>query len=268
MTAASAVSVSPSTTPASVTTDSWARVSSAVHKAVSWSHAQQKPDGHWCAELESNCSITAEYVLMRQALGLELGQKQAGLVQYLSEHQNEDGSWSIAHDVPGDVSTSAECYLALRILGLPVDDPRLKRAQGFILAHGGLEKVRVFTRVHLALFGLVPWHVVPSLPPELVLLPASSPINIYSFASWARGTIVPLLVLFHHQPVFALPNGQSANNSWLDLLWRDAAMHKQLLETRSRVHDDLAAARPGLESDVRRRRRRAAPVSEAARLAV
>ncbi|HEX3849346.1 MAG TPA: squalene--hopene cyclase, partial [Polyangiaceae bacterium] len=195
--------------------------------AVSWAHAQQKPDGHWCAELESNCSITAEYVLMRQALGLDLTGKQAGLVQYLSQHQHQDGSWSIAYDVPGDVSTSAECYLALRILGLPVDDPRLRRAQGFILAQGGLEKMRVFTRIHLALFGLVPWHTVPSLPPELVLLPATSPINIYSFASWARGTIVPLLVLFYHRPVFPLPNGRSANNGWLDHLWHDPH-HKQL----------------------------------------
>ncbi len=156
---------------------------------------------------------------MRQALGLDLSHTQDGLIQYLSEHQNEDGSWSIAHDLPGDISTSAECYLALRILGLPVDAPRLRRAQGFILAHGGLEKMRVFTRIHLALFGLVPWDTVPSLPPELVLLPAASPINIYSFASWARGTIVPLLVLFHHRPVFSLPNGQSAHNSWLDHLW-------------------------------------------------
>ena len=197
------------------------RASEAAHRAVDWSNRTQKADGHWCAELESNCSVTAEYVLMRQALGLELSSKRPGLVQYLLEHQNEDGSWGIAHSHPGDVSTTAECYLALRILEQPVHDPRLERARAFILRGGGLEQMRVFTRIFFALFGLFPWGAVPILPPELGLLPASSPVNIYSFASWARGTIVPLLVLFHHRPIFPLPNGKCADNDWLDQLWLD-----------------------------------------------
>jgi len=193
----------------------------AVRRAVDYSYGKQRPDGHWCAELESNCTITAEYVLMRQALGLDLTARREGLVRYLFDHQNEDGSWGIAHGVAGDVSTTAECYLALRILGIATDDARLERAQTFILAGGGLEKMRVFTRIHLAMFGLFPWDAVPVLPPELVLLPPWSPVNIYAFASWARGTIVPLLILFHHQPLFALPNGKRADNDWLDHLWRN-----------------------------------------------
>jgi squalene-hopene/tetraprenyl-beta-curcumene cyclase len=197
------------------------RAADALQSALSFADRTQKADGHWCAELESNCSITAEYVLMRQALGLELSGKQPGLVQYLFEHQNEDGSWGIAHDHPGDVSTSAECYLALRILGQPINDPRLERAVAFIRGHGGLEQMRVFTRIFFALFGLFPWDAVPILPPELGLLPMSSPVNLYSFASWARGTIVPLLVLFHHRPIFSLPNGYWVDNDWLDHLWLD-----------------------------------------------
>jgi len=38
--------------------------------AVDYTYRKQRADGHWCAELESNCTITAEYVLMGQALGL------------------------------------------------------------------------------------------------------------------------------------------------------------------------------------------------------
>ncbi|HEX7622407.1 MAG TPA: hypothetical protein VF400_02470, partial [Anaeromyxobacteraceae bacterium] len=30
---------------------------------------------HWCAELESNSTITAEYVLLRHALGLDLADR-------------------------------------------------------------------------------------------------------------------------------------------------------------------------------------------------
>src|SRR5438874_946896 len=117
------------------------RASEAAGRAVDWSNRAQKGDGHWCAELESNCSVTAEYVLMCQALGLELASKRAGLVQYLFEHQNEDGSWGIAHDHPGDIATTAECYLALRILEQPVHDTRLERACAFILRGSGLERM-------------------------------------------------------------------------------------------------------------------------------
>lgn len=50
-------------------------------------------------------------------------------------------------------------------------------------------------------------------------MPSWSPINIYKFSSWARSTIVPLLILHHHRPAFPLPNGTSASNDYLDELW-------------------------------------------------
>ena len=103
------------------------------------------------------------------------------------------------------MSTTAETYLALRILGVSVDDPRMKEAERYVLMQGGLEKIRVFTRINLAMFGLFPWDAVPTMLPELILCPPSSPANIYALSSWARGTMVPLLVLFHVKPLFALP---------------------------------------------------------------
>ncbi len=174
---------------------------------------------HWAAELESNATITAEYVLLYHALGLDLAPRREPIARYLFSRQREDGSWGIAFGVPGDVSTTVESYLALRLLGLEREDERMLRAEQFILGAGGIAKVRVFTRINLALFGLFPWDAVPTVPPEIVLLPSWSPINIYRLASWARGTMVPLFIVFHHRPVFALPNGRSPDNDWLDHLW-------------------------------------------------
>jgi squalene-hopene/tetraprenyl-beta-curcumene cyclase len=176
---------------------------------------------HWRAELESNVTITAEYVFLRQALGLDLGVRRDATVRYLLRHQKRDGSWGIAWNLPGDVSTSVEAYLALRMLGLAPDDPRLRRAQAFIRGAGGVARVRVFTRIHLALFGLFPWAAIPSVPPEVIFLPRSAPVNVYRLASWARSTMVPLFVVFHHRPVFPLPGG--AGPDWLDPLWLDPA---------------------------------------------
>jgi squalene-hopene/tetraprenyl-beta-curcumene cyclase len=176
---------------------------------------------HWCAELESNTTITAEYVFLCQALGLDLARRRDAIVRYLLSHQLPDGSWTIGRGLAGDVSTTAESYLALRILGLAREHDALRRAEAFIRAEGGLARVRVFTRIHLAMFGLFPWDAVPAVPPEFVLVPPWSPVNIYRLASWARSTMVPLFVVFHHRPVFALPNGRSAENDWLDHLWLD-----------------------------------------------
>jgi squalene-hopene/tetraprenyl-beta-curcumene cyclase len=196
-----------------------ARAKDAALRARDFAYAIRKPDGHWCAELESNTTVTSEYVFMRQALGLDLTAKREGLVRYFFGQQKSDASWGLATNHAGDVSTTAETYLALRILGVSVDDPRMKEAEHYILMQGGLEKMRVFTRINLAIFGLFPWEAVPMMLPELILCPPSSPANIYALSSWARGTMVPLLVLFHTKPLFALPNGRLLDNDWLDHLW-------------------------------------------------
>ena len=64
-----------------------------------------------------------------------------------------------------------------------------------VVAGGGLERSRVFTRMWLALLGEWSWDELPSLPPEMVLLPRWLPLNVYDFACWARQTIVPLTVV-------------------------------------------------------------------------
>jgi squalene-hopene/tetraprenyl-beta-curcumene cyclase len=176
---------------------------------------------HWRAELESNVTITAEYVFLRQALGLDLSSRREAIVRHLCSRQKPDGSFGIASTLPGDVSTTAETYLALRLLGLGREDERLRAAERFIRGAGGLARVRVFTRINLALFGLFPWEAVPTVPAEVIFLPRWAPVNAYRLASWARSTMVPLFILFHHRPVYALPNGRSPANDWLDHLWLD-----------------------------------------------
>ena len=208
----------------------------ASERAKNYLFSIQKVDGHWCSELESNTTMTAEYVFLYQMLGLDLEKHREKLIQYFFANQKDDGSWGIAYNYPGDISTTAETYLALRILGLEVDDNRMKHAKQYIRSHGGIEKIRIFTRIYFALFGLFPWDAVPITPPEFIFLPPQSPINIYRLSNWARGFMVPLFVIFHHKPIFTLPNGKSNNNNWLDHLWLNPSQKKipyslPLLET-------------------------------------
>ena len=91
--------------------------------------------------------------------------------------------------------------MALRLAGDAVDDPHMRRASTYIREAGGIGASRVFTRIWLALFGQWPWERLPVMPPELMLLPPSIPLNIYDFACWARQTVVALTVISAHRPV-------------------------------------------------------------------
>lgn len=196
-----------------------ARVS--LQQAVEFSLDNQKPDGHWVAEVSADVTFTSEYVMFKYAMGLDLKGDEDALRRWLLQDQNEDGSWGLAPNLPGNVSTTTEAYLALKILGVSPDDPAMLRTRDFMVRNGGVAKVRFFTRFFLTTFGLFPWSAIPQMPAELILMPTSSPLNIYTLSSWARSTLIPILVVRHHEPLYALPNGLSPNNDFLDELWCD-----------------------------------------------
>ncbi|MCJ1425341.1 hypothetical protein MMC29_003229 [Sticta canariensis] len=194
----------------------------ALRLATNWAKNQAQPDGHWVGELRTNVTFTAEWIFVCQSVGLDLTDDAEAYRTYFWSEQNPDGSWGLAPSFRGDVSVTTEAYLALKILEVPPNLPAMRRAREFVLAAGGVSKVRMFTRLFLATFGLFPWDATPQLPAELILLPPQFPINIYALASWTRLTLIPQLIIVHHQPIFALPNGKSAENNFLDELWCDA----------------------------------------------
>lgn len=212
--------------PADGTTDQESlasKASDALSFATNWAFNKAKADGHWVGELRTNVSITAEWIFVRQSVGLDLNDDAEAYRNYFWSEQNPDGSWGLTPSSRGDVSITTEAYLALKILEVCPNLPAMRRAREFILAAGGVSKVRMFTRMFLARFGLFPWDAIPQLPAELILLPPQFPINIYALASWTRLVVIPNLIIAHHQPIFALPNGKSSKNDFLDELWCDAS---------------------------------------------
>ena len=165
----------------------------------------QYAEGYWWGELESNPTMEAEYLLLTQFLGLQDEARWTQLANHILSRQRSDGTWGQYYDAPGDLSTSTECYLALKLAGYESDDPRMVKAREFILSKGGVPNTRVFTKVWLSLFGQWDWDGVPVMPAEMMLLPNWSPINIYDVASWARATIVPMIILLDRKPVREIP---------------------------------------------------------------
>src|SRR5262249_39262226 len=181
------------------------RPDGAVELSQDWFRREQFADGFWWAELESNATMDAEYILMTHVLGARDEATWQGVAKDIRGYQRDDGSWAMYRGAPGARSTGIGCYLALRLAG--ASGPHLERARRFIVERGGLGRARVFTRIWLALCGEWEWDELPAMPLELMLLPPRAPLSIYRFASWARATIVPLLVLMDARPVRPVPPG-------------------------------------------------------------
>ncbi len=165
----------------------------------------QDEAGWWRGELQTNVTMDAEDMLLREFLGIRRAEETERSAVWIRSQQRADGTWANFHGGPGDLSTTIEAYWALRLAGDEPEAEHMRAAAEFVRAHGGIERARVFTHVWLALFGLWSWDQVPALPPEIVLLPSWVALNIYDFACWARQTIVALSLVMAHRPRQALP---------------------------------------------------------------
>jgi squalene-hopene/tetraprenyl-beta-curcumene cyclase len=165
----------------------------------------QDDAGWWRGELQTNVTMDAEDMLLREFLGIRREDETERSAAWIRSQQRADGTWANFHGAPGDLSTTIEAYWALRLAGDEPDAQHMLSAAEFIREEGGLERARVFTHLWLALFGLWSWDRVPALPPEIILLPSWVPLNVYDFACWARQTIVALSLVKAHRPSRRLP---------------------------------------------------------------
>jgi squalene-hopene/tetraprenyl-beta-curcumene cyclase len=179
----------------------------ALGDAVEHLLALQSPDGWWKGELQTNVTMDAEDLLLREFLGVSDEATTEKAARWIRSQQRDDGTWANFYGGPGDLSTTIEAYVALRLAGDAPGDEHMRLAADWARANGGLEHARVFTRLWLSLFGLWSWERVPVVPVEAIFLPPWVPLNIYDYACWARQTIVALAVVSSHRPVRPLPFG-------------------------------------------------------------
>jgi squalene-hopene/tetraprenyl-beta-curcumene cyclase len=179
--------------------------------------ARQRDDGHWVFELEADCTIPAEYVLLRHYLGEPVDAAlEAKIAAYLRRMQGGHGGWPLFHGGDLDVSATVKAYFALKMIGDAVDADHMRRARDALRARGGAARANVFTRIMLALFGFVPWRAVPAMPVEIMLLPKWFPLHLDKISYWSRTVIVPLLVLMANKPVARNPKAVRIDELFLD----------------------------------------------------
>ncbi|MFI1014896.1 squalene--hopene cyclase [Streptomyces sp. NPDC020965] len=177
----------------------------AAARSVEYLLSRQDAQGWWKGDLETNVTMDAEDLLLRQFLGIRDPRTTDAAARFIRGKQRDDGSWPTFYGGPGELSATVEAYVALRLAGDQPDDPHMARAGAWVRQHGGIAGSRVFTRIWLALFGWWKWEDLPELPPELIFLPGWFPLNIYDFGCWARQTIVPLTVVSAKRPVRPAP---------------------------------------------------------------
>jgi squalene-hopene/tetraprenyl-beta-curcumene cyclase len=180
------------------------RLDSAIERSQQFLLGLQYPEGYWWGELESNPTMEAEYILLSHFLGIADETKNYKIANHIKNRQREDGTWGQFFGAPGDLSTSIECYFALKLTGESPESAMMTKARQFILSKGGVPNARVFTKIWLSLFGQYEWRGVPVMPPEIMLLPNWFPVTIYDFSSWARATIVPLLIILDKKPIVTI----------------------------------------------------------------
>ncbi|WP_198243503.1 squalene--hopene cyclase [methane-oxidizing endosymbiont of Gigantopelta aegis] len=194
-TEAESIPVSTSSPASSMPAINNAALEQAISKAEKYLLNLQDKDGYWLFELEADCTIPAEYIMMMHYLDDIDETLQSKIAVYLRSRQAEDGSYPLFTGGPGDISCSVKVYYALKMAGDDINAPHMVRLRNYILSQGGAARANVFTRIALATFKQLPWRGVPYIPVEIMLLPKWFPFHIDKVSYWSRTVMVPLFIL-------------------------------------------------------------------------
>ena len=196
-------------------------LSRAISRSQHWLLDRQAPDGHWVGELEGDSILQSEYILLLAWLTANdsapewSGQRIRRAARQLVQQQQPGGGWALFPGGPLEISASVKAYMALKIAGHDCDAPWMVRAREAIRGAGGAERVNSFTRYYLALLGILDYRQCPAVPPELVLVPRSCPLNIYEMSAWSRTIFVPLSLLWAFRPRIDTPVDWSIDELFL-----------------------------------------------------
>ncbi|MGE5567620.1 MAG: squalene--hopene cyclase [Rhodospirillales bacterium] len=191
----------------------------ACRRSAEYLLSRQSPEGYWWFDVTADTTLESDYVLLQ----LWLYPPEAGAwnpptreridraVRSILSRQLPDGGFSTYTNGPADLSATVKAYFALKLAGVPADDPRMTRARDRVLALGGIQKANSYVKINLSLFGLYPREHCPSVPPEMILADRF----LYRMSSWARAIVVPLSILRSSDSVRPVPAGFSLQELFL-----------------------------------------------------
>ncbi len=175
-------------------------IDSALSASAEALTALQHRDGYWCAELLADSTLESDYVLLQLWLHPPVdgvwappSQKRVEKAcKSILDRQLADGGWNIYPQGPSEINATVRAYTALKLGGHSTTAPYMLKALERTLALGGLQACNSYTKINFSLFDLFPKKYAPSVPPEIVMLPADV---LYEMSSWSRAIVVPLSIV-------------------------------------------------------------------------
>jgi len=203
----------------------WAeRLEKAIERGANHLLSLQAEQGYWQGELEADSTLESDYIYYLHVLGKADPERIAKLANYVRSKQLPDGGWSIYPGGPSELNATCKAYFALKLAGDSPYAPNLVRAREMVHRLGGLEHSNSYVRFYLALVGAVSWNLVPSIPPELMLIPHWFIFNIYEMSSWTRGIVIPMAILSALRPNWRLPEHAHVDELFKDPERKTAAL--------------------------------------------
>ncbi len=197
----------------------WAeRLEKSIERSANQLLSIQAEQGYWQGELEADTTLESDYIYYLHVLGKADPERIAKLANYVRRRQLPDGGWNIYPGGPSELNATCKAYFALKLAGDSTNTPHMTQARETAHRLGGLEHTNSYVRFYLALVGAVGWELVPSIPPELMLLPNWFYLNIYEMSSWTRGIVIPMAILSAVRPDWRLPE-----RAHVDELFNDPA---------------------------------------------
>jgi len=186
-------------------------LATAIERSQGYLLSQQKAEGYWVGELLVDATLVADVVAYHHWNGEVDVVWQRKAVNQIFSMQLPDGGWNIYYGGPAEVNATIKAYLALKLAGVPVTDPRMLRAREVALNLGGVPRMNTFSKLYLALMGLFPWDYVPTIPCEVILIGKWFYVNFNEMSSWSRSMLVPLSIINHFKPTRLLKKGFHIN---------------------------------------------------------
>lgn len=178
----------------------WPEFDAAIKRSQDYLLSVQHAEGYWVGELIVDSTLVSDTVAYHHWNGKVDPEWQRKAVNHLFTHQLPNGGWNIYHGGPAEVNATIKAYLALKLAGVPVTDPRMLKAREVAMSLGGVPRMNTFSKLYLALLGLFPWKYVPTIPCEVLLIGKWFHVNFWEMSNWSRAMLVPLAIINHFKP--------------------------------------------------------------------
>jgi squalene-hopene/tetraprenyl-beta-curcumene cyclase len=188
------------TTREKARTENVSAADAAIARSQQYLLSIQNPEGYWVGELMVDSTLVSDTVAYHHWAGDVDPEWQRKAVNHIFSMQLPDGGWNIYYGGPAEVNATIKAYLALKLAGVPVTDPRMLRAREMAKNLGGVPRMNTFSKLYLALIGLFPWDYVPTIPCEVILIGKWFHVNFHEMSNWTRSMLVPLAIINHFKP--------------------------------------------------------------------